>query len=369
MTAKRATQSKRAAPTTKRVALYLRQSLDSKGEGLAIARQNEACRTFVAHRPGWVIDEAHVYTDNNVSAYKRKVRPGFTAMLAAAERHEFDEIVGYAFDRFTRTRRDEIIVSELVTKSGVGISTVADNIDLSTVGGRMTATILGAVAAAEVERKGVRQVLANRQTAESGVRTAGRRLFGYNDDRVTLNRVEAKVVKQSFADLLAGRSCSAIARDINAAGVPTSYGKKFTHHSIRNMLTNPTYAGLRSYKGEVITGKAPWKAVVSESTWRTACKILDDPSRRTNPHSGGLRKWLLTGIAKCGVCDDGTTMIASYTDKGRRVYQCRSSKHLTRTAEKIDEFVRRGGHRLRAADNAAEAGSRPDSARSGRAAR
>src|SRR4051794_5910907 len=89
-----------AAP---RAVLYLRQSLDATGDGLAVARQEKACREFCATRGYAVVG---TYVDNDTSASTRKPRREFTRMLSDAPRGDFDVIVAYHFDRLTRTLRD-----------------------------------------------------------------------------------------------------------------------------------------------------------------------------------------------------------------------------------------------------------------------
>ncbi|HXA10649.1 MAG TPA: recombinase family protein, partial [Mycobacterium sp.] len=49
-----------------RTAVYLRQSLDKTGEGLAVDRQREDCLKLCAER-GWTPNE---YVDNDTSATK-----------------------------------------------------------------------------------------------------------------------------------------------------------------------------------------------------------------------------------------------------------------------------------------------------------
>ena len=60
-------------------ALYLRQSLDLTGEGLAVDRQREDDRKLAARR-GWQITAERV--DNDISAAGKKRRPGFEQLLA-----------------------------------------------------------------------------------------------------------------------------------------------------------------------------------------------------------------------------------------------------------------------------------------------
>jgi site-specific DNA recombinase len=143
-------------------------------------------------------------------------------------------------------------------RHGVNLVTISEHIDLSTDNGRMYLRIKVAVARAEVERKAP-QRRANLQAAQDGRRMGGRRPFGFELD-MTIRETEAAAVRQAYKDVLAGVSLGQIARDWNAAGfytpLETRKGEqsRWTGTSVRPVLLNPRYAGLR----------------VTVPSWRTA---------------------------------------------------------------------------------------------------
>src|SRR3954467_9448471 len=78
-----------------RAAVYLRQSLDRDGSGLAVARQREDCLKLCADR-GW----DHVeYVDNDISASTAKARPAYIRMLADIAAGRLDGVVAWDLDR------------------------------------------------------------------------------------------------------------------------------------------------------------------------------------------------------------------------------------------------------------------------------
>ena len=93
-----------------------------------------------AHKGHTVV---RVYTENNTSASKRRVRPKFRDMLADAVKGEFDLILADHLDRLTRSIRDLLPLLDLATEHGVGTTTVSGELDLTTDMGRMLAGILG----------------------------------------------------------------------------------------------------------------------------------------------------------------------------------------------------------------------------------
>lgn len=327
-----------------RAAIYLRQSQDRTGEQLGIDRQREEVLRLIESR-GWIaVDQ---FVDNDVSATSRKPRPEFDRMMARVDAGEFDVIVARHMDRLLRRLAEFESVLERCTVTKTAIVTAADGVDTSNDGGRLVARILSSVAQGEVERKSARQRSAAIQAANQGRWVGGRRAFGYEPDGVTIREAEAVLIKQGFADVLAGESLGEIARRWNAAGFITSQGKPWSRYAVKDVLTNPRHAGLRRYRAQEdrasirqnpeqgITGTAEWPAIVDESTWRAVARVLCDPSRR-RPALGG--KGLLTGVAVCGVCGD-TVHRGNAARPGVPSYRCRSNRHVARKSDPVDEYV------------------------------
>lgn len=326
-----------------RVAIYLRQSQDRTGEQLGIDRQREDCLKLIAAR-GWTL--AAEFIDNDVSATSRKPRPQFNAMMRGVDAGEFNVIVTRHMDRLLRRLAELEMVLERCQKAKTTIVTAADGVDTGTDGGRLVARLLSSVAQGEVERKSARQRSAVAQAAKQGRWVGGRRAFGFDDDGVTVREDEAALIKQGYAEALAGESLAQIAKHWNEAGAITPQGNPWKRHAIRDVLTNPRYAGLRRHRPQEdraairqnpelgIVGQANWPAIVDESTWRATARTLCDP-KRYRPANGG--KGLLTGVAVCAVC--GETLHRGAGSRGRPMYRCRSGRHVSRKSEPIDEFV------------------------------
>lgn len=262
-----------------------------------------ATKTTLAERPGWQTA---------------------TEMIAASTA---DLVIVYHLDRLTRSMRD----LEDVIDSGIEVGCATGDVDLSSDAGRLVGRILGAVARGEVERKSARQVLANEQRAEAGRPMWVRRPFGYERDG-SVREAEAALVRRAYTDLLRGTSLSAIRRDFEASGIPTTIGGAWTLSSVRVLLRAPRNAGLSSYHGEVVA-EATWQAIVSEATWRAADRLLGNPER----HSGaGPLANLLSGIAVCDQC--GGTVKVWKRKSGQRHYAC-AHGHASLPVEFADDLA------------------------------
>ena len=310
-------------------ALYLRVSLDSSGENLAIDRQREDCRRIAAER-GWTITQE--YADNSISASKRATkRPAYDRMVADFAAGQFDALVCWDLDRLTRQPRQLEDWIDAAEDHGLLLTTANGEADLSTDGGRLFARIKASVARAEVERKSARQTRAAAQRADRGRPPLGVRLTGYTIAGKIVPD-EALIVRSVFTRFSAGDSLRGIAAWLTERGIPTRHGKPWSSSSVRTTLTNPRYAGRAVYCGKT-TGKAgAWEAIVDEATFDAVQSRLTDPRRITN-RIGTDRKHLGSGIYLCGVCDGPLR-----SHSGGR-YRCPVGGHITRMGESIDKFV------------------------------
>lgn len=336
--------SKSNGAEPKRVLIYSRVSRDDSGEGQSNERQEEACRKLAEAR-GWEV--VGVERDISVSAYGKKERPGWEAVLKRMSAGDIDLVLVWHLDRATRNMADLERLILLCEETGIGVSTVTGDIDLTNDVGRMVARILAAVARAEVERKGARQKSANAKRAAKGhAWPSGWRALGYELDG-TLKPDEAAIIRQAAEDVLSSlKSLHQIARDWNEAGFRTprmAEGKSgVTHSGVRSILLNPRYAGLATYRGEVV-GKGQWEPILSEETHALLVATLRDPKRRANKHGGNQARNLLTLIAQCGICDGtlqaGTRSAMRNGETYRKnVYLC-TNNHLATHREELDEYV------------------------------
>ncbi|MGH3319484.1 MAG: recombinase family protein [Streptosporangiaceae bacterium] len=333
---------RRAIITGMRNALvYCRISRDREGAGLGVQRQRQDCEEL-AHRLGWTVVGTH--TDNDLSAYSGKPRPGYRALLDDLEAGRATAVLVWHTDRLHRSPAELEHYIGVCEPRGVVTHTVkAGPLDLATPSGRMVARQLGAVARFEVEHKSDRQQRAREQAVAEGRWVGGRRPFGYEADGVTVRPDEAAEVIRATHDVLAGVSLHAIARDLGARDVRTSTGRPWRREELRRMLMRPRNAGRIIHRGVVQDSvTACWPPLVSAEGHAEVVRVLSEPARRTSDGNGV--RWLGSGLYRCGVCaSTGTveTLRASATGgKTRyRTYRCKSNRHLARAAEAIDGHV------------------------------
>ena len=127
-----------------RTALYARVSTSDKGQDpeMQLRELREHCE-----RRGFTI--AGEYVDVGVSGAKDS-RPELNKLMLDAAKRKFDAVVVWRFDRFARSVSHLLRALETFRSVGIEFVSFSEAIDTSTPVGKMTFTVLGAVA--ELER-------------------------------------------------------------------------------------------------------------------------------------------------------------------------------------------------------------------------
>jgi site-specific DNA recombinase len=318
---------------SRRAAIYVRISLDSTGEGLGVARQEEDARAIIEQR-GWTV--AGTYRDNSISASDaKKFRPGYAEMQRDYADGLFDALVVWDLDRLTRQPRQLEDWIDAAEGRGLALITTNGEADLTTDGGRMYARIKLAVARAEIERKSARHKRALQQHAQAGKVPHGPRLFGYTADG-NVDPVGSLTVIDAFERFYGGESLRSLTQMLTDTKVPTRNGRPWNTRTVRDMLTNSRYAGWAVYRGEIATDndgnlvRGQWSPLIGEDTFDVIQARLSDPARKTN-RVGTDRRYIGSRLYLCAQCDGPIQTV----NGGK--YFC--SGHLTRDHRHVDAFV------------------------------
>src|SRR5262245_44683510 len=130
-----------------KVALYARVSTEGQDPEVQLA----ALRAHVA-RLGWRIAEEFV--DRGVSGAKER-RPALDRMIKAAWMGQFQAVLVWRFDRFTRSVKHLVAALETFRSLHVGFVSLQEQLDTSTPIGQAMFTIIGAMA--QLERDIIRE--------------------------------------------------------------------------------------------------------------------------------------------------------------------------------------------------------------------
>jgi DNA invertase Pin-like site-specific DNA recombinase len=358
-------------------ARYHRISADKAGDEHGVANQQELTAKLLAergylpataHGPG---DEPGVFTDNDISAYKGKERPAYEAMLAAAQRGEFNVIVVRHIDRLWANREELARGMKILGKAGVNVVCVkGPDAELGNAQGELIVDLMGAVARYERAIKGERTAMNQREAVAKGWHLGGPRPFGWDmaadparagspnpayalaKVRPVVNEAEAKAVIQCAEAILAGRTLRSLAMELNKAECfpPARKNSKsrWDISTLRQALLRERNYGVAVFDDERFEGVWPALAytdeqgnvrVFTEDLWRKLVTKLTAPERRTNAEAGSKVKYLNSGIATCGRCDAPVKAgSAKLADRRLVVYRC-PNEHVTRNQEAVDYVV------------------------------
>lgn len=295
--------------------IYTRISKDRTGAGLGVDRQEQDCRDL-AERLGLAV-VAEPFQDNDLSAYSGKRRPGYEAMCAHLAANPGTVVLAWHTDRLHRRSAHLEPFIDLCVEHNISVQTVqAGTLDLASASGQMTAKIVAAVNQHEIDHARERMVRAKEQARAQGKWLGGRRPYGLEADGITVRPCEAAKVIEAADGLLAGRSLRSMAAEFGMV----STSKKATPVdavALRRILQNGATA-----------------KILDPATHARVVALLADPSRKTTTTPD--RKWLLSGIATCSVCNQ---TLHAHSGSGRaRSYTCQG-KHVARDLAQVDRKV------------------------------
>ncbi|MFI0510496.1 recombinase family protein [Streptomyces sp. WSLK1-5] len=289
-----------------KVAIYTRISRDDEGEGLGVARQREDCERLADLR-GWHV--AKIYEDNDVSAFKRNVRrPEFELLLSDLADGLIDGVVAYDLDRLARQPKDlERLIDLYDERKQRVFATVTNDVNLGTADGRTMARVMVAFANKSSHDASRRIQRKHLELAQQGKSHGGPTPYGWNKDG-TVDVEAAQHIRAAQRQVLAGVRIGTIRTDWHERGLghPRTGTKRVAHHHVEHMLTNPRLCGYRTYRGEILLDDGQpvigdWEPINTVEEWEAVCAAVAERKRK-DPGRMLARKYLLSGIARCGLC-------------------------------------------------------------------
>jgi site-specific DNA recombinase len=373
------------------VYLYCRISKDKNGRVEGVRNQAKWGREYAARV--WPGVPVRVFADNDISAFDEDAyRPEYERLREALKAGEDGRVALWAVEQ-SRLQRREVGWFQLAAElDAAGIMELHTNRDGIVRVMDEVAGVKAVFNAASVRKtkKRINDKLA--ENARMGL-PAGSRPYGYEhgvnakrDKTLHIVKAEAAVIREAADWVLAGWSLSSIAAELRErdcperecpvcptngrtkahkmhgphlvkvrdadgevvctedgtapedggkvmhpedGGKPVVRPSIITNQSVKSWVTNPTVAGKRVHRGEVV-GVGNWEPILDEDTWRAARNMLAAP-RVVQRSDGGTypvpvqqrrsngRRYLFTGgCAVCGVCQAPLIASMKQLKAGRR---------------------------------------------------
>lgn len=195
------------------------------------------------------IDRAMTGTNDN--------RPDFQRMIKDSAKREWDYVLVYKFDRFSRNKYETAIYKKALRDNGVKVISATELIPDSPEGIIFESMLEGYAEyySAELSQK-VRRGM--NETRLKGNYTGGHILYGYKkqEKKLVIDEERAEVVRFIFEQYSIGVYVKNILLELDRRGV-TYKGKPFVRSTVYNILKNEKYAGIYHFNGQIIENMFP----------------------------------------------------------------------------------------------------------------
>ena len=342
-----------------RVAAYARVSSDKDAAFHSLEAQTAYYEKYVTDHPDWQL--VGIYSDNGISGTTIN-RPEFQRMLEDCRAGRIDLVITKSVTRFAR---NTVILLETIRelkKLNVDCYFEKENMHSISPDGELLLTLLAMYAEEEARSASENQKWRIQKRFQNGEPWVGR-MLGYRLEQGKLVVVEdeAEIVRQIFQDYLSGMSILAVAKRLNALGIPSPTSGIWGRSSVYGILTNEKYAGnmvlqktyrpdFRTKKNKINQGQVAkyevtgsHEAIISETDFATVQERLLETQKKHTNNPKGNANYLFTGLIKCGYCGGSFVHHTNCSGKYKRsIWCCHRSNELGQTicpAKAIPETI------------------------------
>lgn len=345
-----------------RVTYYARVSSETDEQLNSLDNQVSYYEEFIQRNAKWSFVAG--YVDEGISGISTKHRENFNRMIDDAADDNFDLVITKEISRFARNTLDSIQYTRQLLSCGVGVFFQNDNINTFDEDSELRLSIMSSIAQDELRKLSSRVKFGQQQAIKNGVVIGNSRIFGYRkkDKRLVIDEEQAVMVRELFELYATGKySMKQIENVFWEKGYRNNNGKKISHTTMSNLISNPKYKGY--YVGnkvkvvDMFTKKQKFlppeewvmfkdetgeivPAIVSEELWDQANFILkrrsDDVKNRKNicNHAN-----LLTGKLFCTCCGAPYYRRASADRQGRKDSSWVCSSKKNNGSDSCESFV------------------------------
>lgn len=342
-------------PKLLNVAAYGRVSSGKDAMLHSLSAQVSYYAEMIQNHPGWYY--CGVYADEAITGTKDD-RENFQRLLTHCRAGKIDMVITKSISRFARNTLTLLNTVRELKELGIDIYFEEQNIHTLSGEGELMLTILASYAQEESRSASENQKWRIRKSYEKGEVLQWHYQFGYNitKDKIEINSEQAEVVKDIFNRAIAGESFSSICRDLNARGIYTVFGKKWSANRITEILSNEKYIGdavlqkryVNNYiekklvrnKGELpkYYAEGTHEAIIDRETFEKAQEVVRAVKEK---HYGKRppKRYPFTSIIKCGLCGENFKRV---TCNGKVYWNCKAFQEKGRagcTAKQIPEGI------------------------------
>lgn len=298
--------------TELKAVIYARYSSSNQREE-SIEGQIRECKEYAKRKNIQIINQ---YIDRALTG-KNDNRPAFLEMIKDSSLKTFNLVLCYKVDRFARNRFDSAIYKAKLKKNGVTVEYAKEQIP-DTPEGIILESMLEGFAEYYSANLGVNTRRGKKENALKGKLNGGVTPYGYirKNGNFEIDAEKSKIIKFIYNSYIEGISFSKIIQDIR-----NIYNETFSKSGIKNILNNPVYTGLyiyNTYEGEQFKIENHHPAIIPSETFTQAEKRRAINKRSPNANKG-KKKYVLSGLCRCGECGAPFIITHSYKN-GEPIY-------------------------------------------------
>ncbi len=282
------------------IVIYARYSSQAQTEQ-SIEGQLRVCREFAEQQGHSIINE---YIDRAFSGTTDN-RPAFQQMIEDSKKKQFEYILVYKLDRFSRSNYDNAIYKHKLQQNNVKVISATETIS-NTPEGMIMERLLEMFA--ELYSKDLSQKVKRgiRENSIKELYSGGTLITGYKviNQKIHINEENAPAVKIMFEEYLNGTPKQEIINILKKLGYKNNKGKDFTSNSILRSLSNQKYIG--KYKDKYVESETFYPAIIDKETFYKAQEKLKHKQRYKKKSK---ENFILAGKLFCGLC--GETMVGT----------------------------------------------------------
>ena len=251
----------------KTAVIYARYSSDSQTEQ-SIEGQLRVCQQYAQNNDIVILD---TYIDRAMTG-TNDLRPDFQRMIKDSNKKQWNYVLVYKLDRFSRDKYEMTIHKHTLKNNGVKVISAMENIPEGPEGIILESMLEGMnqYYSAELSQKVLRGL---NESYIKGLFTGGHQIYGYDvkDKKSVVNLIEAEVVKEIFNKFANGYTAVDIAKELKARGIRTKKGTFINASKIYKIIANTKYIGKTVHRGNVY--------YVAASFYHILCKYLSGQER------------------------------------------------------------------------------------------
>lgn len=234
---------KKSTAKVLRVAAYCRVSTDSDAQLESLDAQKTLYENYINGREDW--EFAGLYFDEGISGTKKEKRPALLQMIADCKAGKIDFVITKSISRFARNTTDCLEMVRKLLELDIPIYFEKEKLNTSSMESELFLAILSSMAEGESTSISENNKWSIQRRFKNGTFKLSYPPYGYDWDgeQMVINPEQAETVRWIFEQVLSGKGTHAISEELNANGIPTKKGGRWTPTTVRGMISNEKYTG------------------------------------------------------------------------------------------------------------------------------